>query len=376
MPFSATYVCPVRGLADLEPPDPEMLFRAGKTARALGIDHLVFPVLEDSLLGPPRSRVRFLDGLVTALDRVSEAGLGSWLIGPAGRVLGLDWAPPFLVKGSRDPSAPAVFVGGDIRNLHPLDWWRDPALIQKRITVFRELVSAVAGHPSLQGWILLDRALEWARPETDGAEFVLRSLLAELRDRDESTIAYLGLGCSELLSPEMSARLSGLVDGLWMSGMETGLSGLPPPSHLEGEVLLAAYLAAMCLWLYGRPVVVEIGWNLLRGAGDREQVLVNLERLASQGIGGVHWLTLVDPRPGTNRQPPWSLHRGLERAGLLDYRLEPKEGVDTWLAGTRLQGKTEHGFDFIDLSRDDFLLDPRAHLARLRDHFLELGGTP
>jgi hypothetical protein len=369
--ISATYLCPVRGLARLEPPEPRTLLKAAGTARTLDLDGLLLPVVEESLLGPARSRVRVLDGLVEALDRASEAGIASRLIAPASRVLGLDWAPPCLVKGFKDPGARPVFVDGDLRQLLPLDWWKDPPLIQKRIAAFRELVSAVSGHPGLQGWVLLDRAFEWVRPESEAAEFILRSFLAEIREHDESAAADLGLGWSDLLAPEPARSLAGLVDGVTISGIEKGLPGLPSASRLDREVLLVSYLGAMAQWLFHRPVDVEIGWGLLQGRGDPEEIMENLGRLASRGVSGVRWLSLADPQPGLRREPPWGLRPGSEKAGLLDQHLEPKEGTETWVKELRSTAESEVRLDFIDIDQEEYISDPVRLLPRLWQHFLE-----
>ncbi|MBN1104439.1 MAG: hypothetical protein JXL84_13560 [Deltaproteobacteria bacterium] len=371
MRISATYLCPVRGLTLLEPPEPLTLLKAAGTAKALGVEALLLPVLEESLLGPSRSRVRVLDGLVMALDRASEAGISSRLIAPASRVLGLDWAPPYLLKGSKDPAARPVFVDGELRHLRPLDWWRDPPLIQKRIATFRELVSAVSGHPGLQGWVLLDRSFEWVRPEADAAEFILRSFLAEIRERDETATTDLGLGWSDLLAPEPALRLAGLVDGLFLSGIEKGLPGLSSFSRLDQEVILASCLGAMAQWLFGKSVDVEIGWGLLHEPGDPEEIMENLGHLVSQGVSGVHWLSLADPQPGLRREPPWGLSAGSEKAGLLDQYLEPKEGAEAWIKTLRSTARTRAGFDFIDVDREEYISDPQLHLPRLWENYRE-----
>jgi hypothetical protein len=158
MRISAKYLCPVRGLAGLNPPEPVRLGQAAGVAKSLGLERLLVPVVEESLLGKARAKVDFLDGLVRALDRVADAGLQVWLIAPAQRILGLDWVPPYLVRALRDPDATPVFVDGRIRNLWPFNWWADPSVIQKRIMMFREVVSAAQGHPALTGWLIMARA--------------------------------------------------------------------------------------------------------------------------------------------------------------------------------------------------------------------------
>jgi len=82
-------------------------------------------------------------------------------------------------------------------------------------------------------------------------------------------------------------------------------------------------------------------------------------------------LSLIDPEPRIFTQPPWIIRTGLERIGLLDRGLAPKEQVETWLKEIH-SGKPRDGFnDFIDISPQEYLDDPHTHLPRLWDHFRE-----
>ncbi|MEW6669157.1 MAG: hypothetical protein AB1512_28430 [Thermodesulfobacteriota bacterium] len=371
MIVSATYVCPVRGLATLSAPEPDTLLSAARTAKGLGLDRLSLPVLEEALVQTARSRVRFLDGMVEALDRISDSGLNCSLIGPASRILGLDWAPAYLVGARRSPSAHPVFVDGDVRRLRPLDWWKDPSLVQRRFKAFRELVSAVGGHPALSGWVVLDRAMERARPEPEAADFLLRSFMAEIRERHEGGEIHLGLGWTELLSPELAQGLARLVDGIQMAGMDWELPALSAPTSLEEETLLAGYLSSMSHWLLRKPLAVEIGWGLLHGPGDPERVQENLSRLRVEEIPGVHWVSLVDPQPGIRKDPPWGLRKGLAEGGLLDPRLDPKEHSEEWVGVLRSTEPRKANLDFIDIGEDEYLSDPRTHLPRFWQHYRE-----
>lgn len=373
MIVSAMYICPVRGLAELLAPEPESMLIAARSARGLGLDRLLLPVLEEALIQNTRSRVKFLDGLVEALDRISDSGLTCRLIAPASRVLGLDWAPPYLVGASRVPRAHPVFVDGGVRKLRPLDWWKDPSIVQQRLRSFRELVSAVGGHPALSGWVVLDRAMDRVRPEAEAADFILRSFVAEVRERHEEGEIQLGLGWTELLAPELAQGLVRLVDGIRMAGTEECLLGLPSPAHLEEEVLLTAYLSSMSHWLFRKPLEVEIGWGLLHGSGDPEGVQEHLGRLAQEEVSGIHWVSLVDPQPGLRRDPPWSLRQGLEQVGLLDCHLEPRHDSEVWLKVMRSTEQRKTGRDFIDVSEDEYLSAPRTHLPRLWQHYRDSG---
>jgi len=64
--ISATYICTIRGLASLGPPDCIRLGQEAGLAKGLGLEKLMVPVLENSLLGTSRIKVSFLEGLTQA----------------------------------------------------------------------------------------------------------------------------------------------------------------------------------------------------------------------------------------------------------------------------------------------------------------------
>jgi hypothetical protein len=343
-------------------------------ANNLGVERLFIPVLEEALAGPTKAKVRYLEGLVSALDWVSDAEIAAGLMAPAQRVLGLNFLPPLLVKGAQDSKAAPVFVDGKIRNLQPFDWWNDPSYVQKRIRIFHELVDAVIGHPALTGWLVMDRALEWVRPDIEVADLVLRSYSAEIRERDEEARIVLGLGWSELLRPEMAQALAQQVDGLRISGLENELVGLGRSKDLASEFFLTAYLGTIAEWLFERPIEIEIGWGTLNKSHDIEEIVEGTRRFAGQGIDGIHFLSLVDPEPGLLSTPPWVLENGLEHVGLLDNRMEPKDHIDTWFRELLSSSSEERIEDLIDISQDEYLVNPDMQLPRMWEHFKESCG--
>ncbi len=337
----------------------------------MGIERLMVPVLEEALVGSGMASVRYLDGLIQALDHVDEAGLSVWLIAPAQRVLGLHWMPPYLARALQDPKADPVFVDGKVRNLRSFDWWEDPSIVQKRIRAFHELVGALSGHPSITGWLILDRSLEWSRPDLEQADMVLKAFMAEIRERDETGTIFLGLGWPELLDPEMAQVLALQVDGVSISGGEGKPPGISARAGLAGELELASYLATMARWLLERPTEIEIGWGMLDKASDSEETIEGFTRLAGQGVAGANWISLIDPEPPLHSHPPWLLRPGLERIGLLDRGMEPKEQVETWFENIESVEPRDDIYNFIDISRDEYLDNPPTHLPRLWEHFGE-----
>ncbi len=369
MRVSATYICPVRGLAQLEPPDAARLRQTAGAAKDLGIEKVLLPVLEESLIRSARFTVGFLDGLIHALNGIDDAGLKAWLMAPAQMVLGLNWVPPYMVRAVRDPTANQVYVDGKVRRLLPIDWWTDPSVIQTRIRALAEMINAVRGHPALTGWLLLDRALEWPRPELQAAELVYRSFAAEIRQEEEESCICLGFGWAEFLEPHLAKKLVTLAEKVRISGLDTWPAILGQPDGPVDELLLASYLGTLGNWLFGHPTEVEIGWGLLDCESSLDELIDVGDARMVHGLSVSSWLSLVDPEPRIALNPPWSLRSGLASASLLGRDLRSKAGEGASLREVLSIEPPEPDDDFIDVSREEYLADPTTHFRRLWDHF-------
>lgn len=369
MTVSAMYICPVNGLIDFRPPDPGRLHQAAGTARDLGVEKLWFPVIEETLMMPRRDMVRYLDGIIRSLDIADEAGLTAGVFAMARNVLGLDFIPPHLAKSFPDPDAAMVFTAGKLRNLRPFPWWKDLAIVQKRLSLFRELISALHGHPALADWVLLDGMLDWDRPNPDAMDVILKSQLAELKERGQADRNHLSLNWSELIRPNMALSLARQADGVIVRGLDRPPADWGDIGGPGGEIRLGAYVGALCQWLFECPVIVETGWRLFTGLEDPEPAIEAAARWGRFNVDGLIWTTLIDPEPPRAGLPPWMIRKGLEKAGLLDPGGDPKAGVEEFLAELA-SGKPSPGtMDFIDLDRNEYLDDPAMHFKRLWDHF-------
>jgi len=285
----------------------------------------------------------------------------------------VDWVAPYLVRGAIQARAAPVFVDGALRTLRPFTWWADPYIVRKRVACVSELVAALSGHPALVGWMVMDRALEWPRPDLQTADLIFKSYCAEIRERDEKARIDLSIGVTELMDPGLVQGLAGQVDGICLRGVEAGGAGWMRYQDLTEEICLGAYLGSMARWLFQWPVTLEIG-RAMTETGVWEETLASVSILGHQEIFGVTWLNWMDPGPHLLSQPPWSLKGGLEGTGMLNHGGDPKEGVEVLIQEIRSGEPGRFVTDFIDIDQKGYMADPETHLKRLWGHFREATG--
>ena len=116
-----------------------------------------------------------------------------------------------------------------------------------------------------------------------------------------------------------------------------------------------------------------MGWGFREKLENEGALLDAGKRMASEGLGGVDWLSLCDPLPSLKEEPPWVLHEGLGHASLLSATLSPKDGMEEWLHEIRLTGAPpeEKPGEFVDVSLEEYLAAPAKQLLRLWMRFKE-----
>lgn len=373
MNLSSTYICPDNGLVDLDPPEVDLAYKTARSGLGLGVERLILPVVEESLTGSPRSRMDYLDGLIGVLEVIHEAGAKVALMPFPQRIMGLDLATRDLVRPKHWLGAKPVFTEGKLRELKDLDWWRFPRVISRRIATFRELASAVSDHPAISDWVLLNRWFDRVRPDATALDLVLKSLIAEIRERDEEVGLNLGISATEIFGPELIRSSQGLVDGFLLAGAEK-LPGSLSPSDPVHELGAMSYAACLVHWLTGLESEIQLGWVFHGRRTDQEKAAEWADRLIAPGVGGISWISLQDPSPEIIDQPPWRTVPGLATIGLFDRNREPKgwtEAIAEAVGGVK---ESRVSTDFIDLDNEEYLRDPGFHGTRLWDRFRESVG--
>jgi endo-1,4-beta-mannosidase len=347
---------------------------------ASGLDSVrVFLTWEDFQPAPSRIDRRMLDRLVQVADLAGESGLTLIPTLFTGHMSGVNWIPAWALGGSDGDDRFRVVAGGRVTDAGLRNWFTDPVVGEAQALLAAETVGALRGHDALWAWDLGNENSNCVIPPTrESAELWLARTVAAVRQADDEALVTIGLHMEDLeedrrLGPREAA---GPCDFLSMHGYPIYAS------WAEGSVdaQLLPFLARVTRWLgNGRHVLFsEFGLPTHRGAGAAQDTrLVDedaaaaytaaaLEALRDAGCLGAMLWCYSDYAETRWSGPPLDQAPHERSFGLWRADGSPKPSVAAIAAfagATRSDAKNDDSW--IDIGREDFLLDPRRQLPRL-----------
>jgi endo-1,4-beta-mannosidase len=357
---------------------------------ACGLDSVrMFLSWEDFQPTPARVDGEMLARLVVVADLA--AGLGLQLV-PAlftGHMSGVNWIPPWALGGSDgDPRFRVVssgtVVGRELRN-----WYSDPAIGDAQVLLAAEAAGALAGHEAVWAWDLGNENSNCVvPPNRSSARAWLVRLSSAVRSADETALVTVGLHMEDLeedrrLGPGQASQVCDLLS---MHGYPIYARWADGPTDAE----LLPFLARVTRWLGdGREVLFsEFGLPTYRrdhthgergGAAslvEEEAAAVYttaaLEGLRRAGCLGALLWCYSDYDPALWENPPFDLAPHERTFGLWRIDGSPKPAaaaISAFVGAERCA--PEHADAWIDIDRDEFLLDPNTQLPRLYGRYRE-----
>ena len=349
-----------------------------------GLDSVrVFLTWEDFQPAPNRVDRTMLGRLVTVADLAGDSGL---MLVPTlftGHMSGVNWIPVWALGGSDGDDRFRVVAGGQVTDAGLRNWFTTPAVADAQAFLAMEAAAALRGHEALWAWDLGNENSNCVIPPSSAsARAWLARLVAAIRGSDDRALVTVGLHMEDLeadrrLGPREAAVAC---DFLSMHGYPIYASWAEGP--LDEQLL--PFLAHVTRWLgNGRDVLFsEFGLPTYRGVGTtRDARLVDedaaatytasaLEALRDAGCLGAMLWCYSDYAPARWSSPPLD-HAPHERSfGLWRADGSPKPSVAAIAA---FAGATRRDPDidgsWIDIGRDDFLLDPGRQLPRLYSRY-------
>jgi endo-1,4-beta-mannosidase len=357
---------------------------------ACGLDSVrVFLTWEDFQPAPDRVDREMLARLVGVADLA--AGLGLQLIPTlfTGHMSGVNWIPPWALGGSdRDPRF-RVVSGGKVVQRGLCNWYSDPAVEDAQVLFAAEAAAALAGHEAVWAWDLGNENSNCVVPPTRPAACGwLARVSSAIRSADETALVTVGLHMEDveedrLLGPREASEACDLLS---MHGYPIYARWADGPADAE----LLPFLARVTRWLgEGREVLFsEFGLPTYRrgdppvqSAGETPLVeegtagaytAAALEGLRRAGCVGALLWCYSDYDSRLWESPPFDIAPHERTFGLWRVDGSPKPAVAAIAAFVGAERCSPRGEDaWIDIDRDEFLLDPHAQLPRLYRRYRE-----
>lgn len=352
-----------------------------------GLDSVrVFLTWEDFQPAPDEVDRSMLERLVEVADLA--AGLGLALIPTlfTGHMSGVNWIPAWALGGSEGDPRFRIVSGGRVAQTGLRNWYTDEAVGAAQAHFAAQAAAALAGHDAVWAWDLGNENSNCTVPPTraSGRAWLAR-LTSAIRGADDTALVTLGLHMEDLEDDRQLGPLeaSGVCDLLSMHGypIYAGWAGGPTDDEL------LPFLARITRWLgEGRGVLFsEFGLPTYPrdGRGERSasrracSSLVEedaaaaytsraLEALRCAGCVGAMLWCYSDYDPALWESPPFDLAPHERTFGLWRVDGSPKPSVAAIAAFVGAERCTAgQAYGWIDIDRNEFLLNPRAQLPRL-----------
>jgi endo-1,4-beta-mannosidase len=347
---------------------------------ACGLDSVrVFLTWEEFQPSPKEVDRTMLDRLVTVADLAGASGLALMPTLFTGHMSGVNWIPAWALGGSDGDDRFRVIAGGEVVDSGLRNWFTDSAVFDAQALLATEAVAALRGHDALWAWDLGNENSNCVIPPTSGsAEAWLARMTSAIRSADDCALVTVGLHMEDLeedrrLGPREAA---GSCDFLSMHGYPIYASWAEGP--LDAQLL--PFLARVTRWLgSGKDVLFsEFGLPTRRAReATRDPRLVAedaaavytasaLEALRDAGCLGAMLWCYSDYQRARWSIPPLDLAEHERSFGLWRADGSPKPAVAAVAAFAGATRCDAHDDDsWIDISPDEFLLDPGRELPRL-----------
>ncbi len=360
---------------------------------ASGLDSVrVFLTWEDFQPAPDRVDRSMLKRLIAVADLAAGHGLALIPTLFTGHMSGVNWIPAWALGGSDADRRFRVVSGGRVAQRGLRNWYSDPAIGDAQVLFAAEAVSALAGHEAVWAWDLGNENSNCVRPPTRAsARAWLAHLTAAIRSADATARVTAGLHMEDLeedrqLGPREASEACDLLS---MHGYPIYAEWAAGPTDDQ----LLPFLARVTQWLgEGRDLLFsEFGLPTYRRGDQREQkargrrptplveeeaaaeyTTAALEGLRRAGCLGALLWCYSDYAPSLSTHPPFDLAPHERTFGLWRIDGSPKPAVAAIAAFVGAERCSPRRADaWIDIDRDEFLLDPSVQLPRLYRRYLE-----
>lgn len=368
---------------------------------ALGMSVVrVFLLWDDWQPSPDVVSAERLHDLGTVLDLAAEMGLGLDVTFFTGHMSGPNWSPGWLLApgaaGYPSPQVRQVVSGGEVVDRPYRNMFHDPVALDAERLLLESVVGEYRDHPGVWMWNLGNEPDLFAHPNDAAAgRSWVREMTQLVKAIDPDHPVTTGLHTASLFAD------NGLrVDQVFAESDAAVMHGYPMYVDWARDPLdpdFVPYLCALVTALSGKPCLAEewggctspdtaesVSWEWTAYGVPRTQFMAGeeefagyvarvLPRLVDVGATGAFMWCFADYHPDLWARPPCDeggakheRHFGLTRP---DGTLKPHAEVIRDFAATDPIIQAPVRTVRLDVTPDDYYLDPGGHARRLYEVF-------
>jgi endo-1,4-beta-mannosidase len=303
---------------------------------------------------------------------------------------GVNWLPAWALESGEEAQRFRIVAGGKVVRARLKNWYGDQGIINAQALLAREVAGALKDHPALWAYDLGNENSNCVVPPTcEAAVAWLETITGAIRAVDASHPITIGLHMEDLeedrrLGPREAARVC---DFLCMHGYPLYADWAAGPT----DEMLLPFLGLITRWLgekevlfeeFGAPTKPHGEWQAEQVAAASKVLLLGEEEatqytrralaaLRQFGMTGAMLWCYGDYAEKPWPEPPLdeAVHERFFGLWRSDHSPKPALGALTEIAGAERQ-EWQDDFAWIDVSAEEFYLNPRATLRRLYQVFL------
>lgn len=337
--------------------------------------------------------VKTLENLVRVADIAYDLRIQVLPTFFCGHMSGINWVPYWMIEAGNGDERFPLFSDGKLRHGRIRNIYSDREVWKAQKLLIHEATGALQGHPAPWGWDLGNRQSELAIPPSrDSAGAWLEEMVTEVKRWDANRVVTLGMGQQDLeevriVGPKEAATYCDILSIRAYPGYARWANG-----PLDEKLPL--FLCLLTRWLGGKRVLLEefgvpteppphtlnefdrkkLGDLSL--VGEEEAGIFfqkSLDLLKGDGIIGALAWCFSDYVPSLWDKPPLDQKVQERYLGLFRWDGSSKLAAELFREYPRQGDSREMPWDWVDVSREEYLKRPSEHLPRLyknfQDHF-------
>jgi endo-1,4-beta-mannosidase len=366
--------------------------------KSLGLEIVRIFLLWDDFQPTPYSvSVECLQHLETVCDLAAEQNLKLDITFFTGHMSGPNWSPQWLLNGPIHPMFNQLVSGGRVVEGGYRNPYEDQEALDAAKLLLVQVVRRLRQHPGVWMWNLGNEPDLFAHPSTaEIGHAWVRNMTHLIHDLDDQHLVTCGLHTDSLLNNN-GLRVDQVFAETDIAVMHAYPMFLPYAKHpLDSQFV--PFSCALAQALCGKPILMEEFGGCTAAQGSASNILewtsvttprtqfmaseedfagylsATLNNLLHVGATGAMVWCFADYAPELWDRPPCSDFHHERSFGLIrpDRSLKPHAQVLQKFAAANPVVQTQLlNTVHLDITPDEYYLDPASHFVRLYDEFLQ-----